>query len=180
MEQGLAVTVLRAAPELGGSYWLHYLLAVAPGLVLLTTAARPTSAGQWGLGVAAAGTAVALGGFALAPPAPGDDQAVSAYLHSHATATDTVVVAFGQSEHPPRRWADESLPAPVEPAGPRPRSTAAGARRHPRGLERTAMGRGRRRVVGTWGAEPIAAQHQLDQRYREVATDGDWHIFGRS
>jgi hypothetical protein len=33
---------------------------------------------------------------------------------------------------------------------------------------------------GTWGAEPIAAQHQLDQRNGEVATDGDWHIFGRS
>jgi hypothetical protein len=34
--------------------------------------------------------------------------------------------------------------------------------------------------LATWGVKPVAAQHRLDQRYREVATDGDWHIFERS
>ena len=95
---------------LGGSYWLHYLLAVVPGLVLLTAAARPTRAVRWGLAVAALSTAVALAGFAAAPPGPGADQAVSAYLRSHARPTDTVVVAFGH----PNIVRDAGLTSPYE------------------------------------------------------------------
>jgi hypothetical protein len=162
---------------LGGSYWLHYLLAVVPGLVLVTAAARPKRALRWGLMVAGASTTLALVGFTLAPPSAGDDQAVSAYLRSHSTAQDTVVVAFGH----PNVVRDAGLTSPYEHLWSLPVRV-----RDPQLHELAGVLDGAdapRWVVvsggslATWGVDPTAAQTVLDQRYREVTDDGDWHVF---
>jgi hypothetical protein len=164
---------------LGGSYWLHYLLAVVPGLVLLTAAARPTRAGRWGVAAAALSTSVALAGFAAAPPGPGADQAVSAYLRNHALASDTVVVAFGH----PNVVRDAGLTAPYEhlwSLSVRVRDPQL----HDLTRVLTAPDSPRWVVVSgtslaTWGVDPAAAQAELDRRYYEVTVDGDWHVFER-
>lgn len=164
---------------LGGSYWLHYLLAVVPGLVLLTAAARPTRAVRFALATAALCTAVALAGFAATPPAPGADQAVSAYLRSHARPSDSVVVAFGH----PNIVRDAGLTSPYEhlwSLSVRVRDPQL----HDLAQILTTSNAPRWVVVdgaslATWGVDPTAAQAELDRHYTEVTADGDWHVFER-
>ncbi|GAA4692112.1 hypothetical protein GCM10023349_03790 [Nocardioides conyzicola] len=164
---------------LGGSYWLHYLLALVPGLVLLTAASRPTRPLRWGLVLAGASTTVALVGFTLSPPSPGADQAVSAYLRSHSIAGDTVVVAFGH----PNVVHDSGLGSPYEQLWSLPVRV-----RDPRLREfaRVIGGADAPRWVvvsggslATWGVDSTAAQVVLDRHYRQVTSDGDWHVFER-
>ncbi|PUA80459.1 hypothetical protein [Nocardioides currus] len=89
----------------GGSYWLHYLTGIVPGLVVLTTvaadgpAAAQASWRRWRtrlLGWATAVTAVALVVVALFP-VPTKER-VAAYLDDHAHRGDTAVVAFGKPD----------------------------------------------------------------------------------
>jgi hypothetical protein len=166
-----------AGAALGGSYWLHYLLALVPGLVLLSTAARATRGLRWSLGIAATSTTLALAGFAHSPPGAGADQAVSAYLRDHSRPTDTVVVAFGH----PNVVRDADLTSPYEQLWSLPVRV-----RDPRLHELAGVLTGDdapRWVVvsgsslATWGVDPTAAQTVLDAHYREVTSDGDWHVF---
>lgn len=92
-----------AAVALGGSYWLHYLVATVPGLVLLTAvAARERARLRFVVGVVAYGAAATLlANVATAvpsgppSPSPADEVAVAAYLRDAARPGDTGVVAFG-------------------------------------------------------------------------------------
>ena len=89
----------------GGSYWLHYLLALVPGLVVVTTLAVDTSDrmleswARWrprALGYAAVVSAVAVVVVAV-HPVPTHER-VSDYLVEHKTSDDTAVVAFGKPD----------------------------------------------------------------------------------
>ncbi len=171
----LAWEVVGAA--LGGSYWLHYLLALVPGLVLLTSAIRPARAVRWGVLAAAISTAVALAAFAATSPGPGADQAVSAYLREHGRSTDTVVVAFGH----PNIVHDAGLTSPYEHLW-----SLSVRVRDPQLHDLTGLLTGQdapRWVVvdgaslATWGVDSSGAQAELGRRYAEVTADGDWHIF---
>jgi hypothetical protein len=88
---------------LGGSYWLHYLIATVPGLVLLviTTVRHRPECWRWTGGVLAyAAVAAVAGVVALAVggvPEPSHDLQVERYLADHAAAGDTGVVAFGDA-----------------------------------------------------------------------------------
>ena len=164
---------------LGGSYWMHYLLAVVPGLVLLTAAVRPTRAVRLGLVAAAVSAMVALGGFAVAAPGSGADQQVSAYLRGHARPTDTVVVAFGH----PNVVRDAGLSSPY------PHLWSLSVRvRDPQLHLLTGVLTGARAPrwivvdgasLATWGVNPTTAQRELDRHYAEVTGAGDWHVFER-
>jgi hypothetical protein len=180
-----AVAVLAwegVAAALGGSYWLHYLIALVPGLVLVTVTRPPagdrrTTAASWSLGLAAASTlAVALWGVAH-PPTAGADQKVSDYIAQRAQAGDSIVVAYGHpnlieatglSSPYPFVW---SLPARV--SDPR----AATLTRVLRGSRAPAWVVVGGASLGTWGIDPAMAQRVLDADYLPVAVVGDWHVF---
>jgi hypothetical protein len=88
----------------GGSYWLHYLTGLVPGLVLLVVAsgqrARSRSSGAVlaAVAYAALSTAVAVAWFGTQVSAPHVDASVASYLRSHADPGDTVVVGFGHPD----------------------------------------------------------------------------------
>ncbi|MGY2702615.1 hypothetical protein [Nocardioides sp. HB32] len=166
----------------GGSYWLHYLLATVPGLVLLvivTVRYRPqrwrwTAAVLGYAGVTAAAAVVAL---AVTGPRSSSDVAVEQYLTGHEQPGDTGVVAFGDpailqgaglSSPYPLLW---SLPVRVRD----PQLTQ---------LARLLAGPDRPTWVvvdgatlATWGVDEAAAQPVLDRRYELRTVVGDWHVF---
>ncbi len=96
----------------GGSYWLHYLVGLVPGLVVLLAlalrrqVAPDAPVGRWSveslMGVALAAVVVStvagLGVVAVHPrQRPADEQAVVAYLRAHRDGPRTGVVAFGDA-----------------------------------------------------------------------------------
>ena len=95
---------------LGGSYWLHYLLAVVPGVVLVVTAARPTRALHWGWRSPGSARSPRTSGSRSPHPAPAPTRRCRPYLRSHSSPTDTVVVAFGH----PNIVRDSGLASPYE------------------------------------------------------------------
>ena len=128
----------------GGSYWLHYLMGLIPGLALLAAAAVQRVLVsrrllQVAYGVAAASTVVTLVWVAV-EPIDRPEAPVVAYLDEHARPGDTAVVAFGganilqatdlRSPYPdlwslPVRVHDPDLDAAVEhPCQPRPTDLA--------------------------------------------------------
>ena len=110
----LTVTVMvteAASIAAGGSYWLHYLVQLVPGIALLASAAgvvdgQPASSGPttpWNattrlLVVVTASTVVALAVEIAHPREPTTDEvAVVDYLRDHAGRGSTVVVAYGNA-----------------------------------------------------------------------------------
>ncbi len=84
---------------LGGSYWLHYLLALVPGIALLVGVAlqRHPSLGRGfrvAVALAAVSTVVAIV-VNVVHPEHVPEQAAIDYLRAHAGADDTGIVAFG-------------------------------------------------------------------------------------
>jgi hypothetical protein len=89
----------------GGSYWLHYLMALVPGLVVVATLATESSETQrvaWqrsrarALGYAATVAVGALVWVAVFPVQTRDG--VTDYLVAHRRTGDTAVVAFGKPD----------------------------------------------------------------------------------
>ena len=84
---------------LGGSYWLHYLMGLVPGLVLLAAAAaqRKLEAGPTLVlpYAAALVSTVAAVGYVVAVPIDRPEAPVIDYLQAEASPGDTAVVAFG-------------------------------------------------------------------------------------
>jgi hypothetical protein len=171
----------------GGSYRLHYLTGLVPGLALLLCLAVPASGrARWAGGLlaaclvyATAANVLAWGQHATAPAQVTTDDQVISYLRGHAGRSDGVVVAFG---HPdivtgsglhspyPQLW---SLPVRVD--DPRLQQ-----------LEQTLSGPDAPRwvvvagdSVGSWGLDAAGAQRYLQEHYVEQATYGDWHIWQR-
>jgi len=168
---------------LGGSYWLHYLTGLVPGLVLMVTIARP---GRWSrrvLTVAVAYTAAA--GLAVwvhhvvTPAAVSSDALVMSYLREHAQPSDGVVVGFGH----PDIVAGSGLQSPYEHLWSLPVRV-----RDPRLEELSGVMAGssapRWLVVAgdsldTWGLDADEAQQYLERHYVEQVSYGDWHIWQR-
>lgn len=161
----------------GGSYWLHYLMGLVPGLVLLTAAAPGTDRLLRGAyAVCAASTAVALGWVLLQPIDRPEEPAV-AWLDEHARPGDTAVVAFGGANilretdlHSPYPdlW---SLPVRVHD----PDLTALGdllaSASRPTWLVVAGTS------LGTWGVDATAADRLLTEHYSPATTAGEWTIF---
>lgn len=173
------------AVVLGGSYWLHYLVATVPGLVLsAAVAARERARLRFLAGVVAYGAAATvLANVATAVPpgptwsSPEEEVAVASYLREVARPGDTGVVAFGSPwilreaglESPyPLLW---SLPVRV---------------RDPRLVRFESLLRSSDRPtwvvvegdsVDSWGLEPAGADGVLRRRYRLAHVVGDWHLY---
>ncbi|RYB93684.1 hypothetical protein EUA93_04520 [Nocardioides oleivorans] len=168
----------------GGSYWLHYLIGLVPGLVLLAVAAaqhearlRRTTAVA--LAVAAVSCAAAVAVTATAAPRHADDTAVAAYLRSHSTPGDSVVVGFG---HPDIVYAS-GLPSPYRELWSLPVRVRDSSLAH---LTEVLSGRHAPTWVvvaghslATWGVDPTTAQQVLDARYRPATTVGPYVVWKR-
>lgn len=166
---------------LGGSYWLHYLMGLVPGLVLLTAAAcqRPLP-GRRALvatyGVLAASTASALL-WVLCSPIERPERPVTDWLASHARPGDTAVVAFGapnilEASRLRSPYSDLwSLPVRVHD----PELTDLTALLRSEGRPTWVIVSGR--SLGSWGIRAAVADRVLADHYARLATTGRWTIY---
>lgn len=168
------------AAALGGSYWLHYLIGLVPGLLLLTALAGPAVKPR-SLLTGFVALAVVVNGFGWTyrqadPMLQLHDERVAGYLHRHARPSDGVVVAFG---HPnivlasglhspyPDVWL---LPARVhDPDLKRFRQVISGPSA-PQWVVIAADS------LDDWGRQGRAAQRYADRRYVHRRTFGHWDI----
>jgi len=165
----------------GGSYWLHYLMGLVPGLALLTAAAcqrqlpsRRTLHTTYAL--MAVSTVCALA-FVAVQPIQRPEHPVIAWLDEHATPGDTAVVAFGapnilqatglRSPYPDL-W---SLPVRVH--DPELRDLGALLESPDRPTWVVVAGKS----LGSWGIDGTAANRVLADHYARVATTDDWTIY---
>lgn len=161
----------------GGSYWLHYLMGLVPGLVLLTAAAPGVDRLlRTAYVVCAASTAVALC-WVLANPIDRPEEPAIAWLDEHARPGDTAVVAFGGANilretdltSPyPDLW---SLPVRVHD----PDLTAFGALLSSDTRPTWVVVAGA--SLSTWGVDGDAADLVLAEHYDHAVTAGEWTIF---
>ena len=166
----------------GGSYWLHYLIVLVPGMVLLAAAAaqRPVSlrlAGGALTALAVASACITTVSAAHGARALTSDARVSAYVRAHARPGDSMVVAFG---HPNILW-DVGLPSPYPQIWSLPVRV-----RDSRLVEFQAVLAGPaapRWVVvsgdslSTWGVDSTRAEHVLRSRYAPVAHLGGYYVW---
>jgi hypothetical protein len=165
----------------GGSYWLHYLMGLIPGLVLLAAAAaqRPLTHRTplaIAYGAAATSTALALVWVGV-DPIDRPEEPVIAYLDAHARPGDTAMVAFGGANileatglHSPYPdlW---SLPVRVhDPDLTRLSALLAGPDR-PTWLVVAGTS------LGTWGVDATTADTYLHDDYTPMTTAGDFTIY---
>ena len=166
----------------GGSYWLHYLIGLVPGLVLVSVAAaqRPPQLRRWTAGVltvACLSTGVATVTAAANVPMYSSDAAVAAYLRTHGNRRDTVVVGFG---HPDIVW-DSGLRSPYHLLW-----SLEVRVRDPQLHQLTHVMSGPHAPtwivvngssLATWGVDASSAQAVLDRDYRAATTIGDYTIW---
>ena len=179
----------------GGSYWLHYLVGLVPGLTVVLglalarpdaprrrgLAARPlASPHRTALGLVVLSTVVGLAGLAVHPPSrPADARAVIGYLRDHAAPGDTGVTAFGdpvllQQSGVPSAYPDLwSLPVRVH---------------DPRLADLTRLLDGPRRPtwvvvsggsLASWGLDAGTADPALAEHYERVLTSGGLSVLRR-
>ncbi|WP_436702054.1 hypothetical protein [Nocardioides sp. BYT-33-1] len=169
----------------GGSYWLHYLTGLVPGLVVLACLVRPTAPVRQAL-VACLGLTLVATGAAWteqlvnpANPAIATDAKIAHYLRDHAEPDDGVVVAFGRpdivvgsglSSPYPHLW---SLPVRVlDPDLTELRSVLTGPHA-PRWVVVSGAS------LATWGIDASGVQDYFVRHYREQAAYDDFHIWRR-
>ena len=172
-----------SAVALGGSFWLHYLIGMVPGLVLTALVVVELHAPRlmWlraGLTYAAT-VAVTTTLVAFTHQQPHDDQAVIGYLDAHAALGDSAVVAFGNpsileashlSSPYPELW---SLPVRVRDPRLSMFTTVLTGAHRPTWV--VVQGTG----LATWGVDASTAQPVLDREYRLVDVDGGYRIYRR-
>jgi hypothetical protein len=185
----VAVLVWEAAAVLmGGSYWLHYLTALVPGLVLLAAVSRQRESGAershrplaLAYGYAALSTLCVIGWVAVNPPDRTAPEAVASYLGARAQPGDTGVVAFG-------------VPSILQAAGlesPYPDLWSLPVRVHDPDLhDFAALLAGPERptwlvIAGTslwtWGVDPSAAQPYVDAHYEHMDDVAGYMIYRES
>ena len=172
-----------SAVALGGSFWLHYLIGMVPGLVLTALVVVELHAPRlmWlraGLTYAAT-VAVTTTLVAFTHQQPHDDQAVIGYLDAHAALGDSAVVAFGNpsileashlSSPYPELW---SLPVRVRDPRLSMFTTVLTGAHRPTWV--VVQGTG----LATWGVDASTAQPVLDREYRLVDVAGGYRIYRR-
>jgi hypothetical protein len=166
----------------GGSYWLHYLMGLVPGLVLLTAAAcqRPLPARRAlraTYALMAVSTVSALV-FVAFQPIQRPEHPVIAWLDEHARPGETAVVAFGAPTNIlqatglrspyPDLW---SLPVRVHD----PELRDLGALLD--GADRPTWVVVAGRSLGSWGIDGTAANRILAEHYTRATSTDDWTIY---
>ena len=162
----------------GGSYWLHYLICLVPGLVLcaaLVGSGRGLSLAlaRTGVAYAAVVATVATAYLLVHPEVTGSERPVDSWLSAHARPGDTAFVAYGHpdilqstglSSPYSGLW---SLPVRVnDPRLTQLAGVLAGPHR-PTWVITTSDRR--TEALAGWGIDPALAQRQLDAHYRPVA-----------
>ncbi len=169
------------AVGMGGSYWLHYLVGLIPGLVLLSVAAGQRGASRTGPARLALSFAVVMAVVSLLPvalrPVADPDAAVVDYLQDSSVPGDTVVVGFGD---PAIVWRSGltspyselwSLPVRVRDSDLSDLSQVLVSTHRPTWVVVAGTD------LATWGVHATTAQADLEQSYHEVATFEDLHVF---
>ena len=171
------------AIAMGGSYWLHYLTGILPGLVLLVAIVRPGPLSRRALRCAVVYTvaaALAVWAFhAVIPPQVSPENQVSSYLREHAHPSDELVVGFGD----PQIIAASGLHSPYENLWSLP---ARVRDPHLAGLRSVMAGPSAPQWIvvdgdslDTWGLEADSAQQYLLRHYVEQARYDNWHVWQR-
>jgi hypothetical protein len=165
----------------GGGYWLHYLMGLVPGLVVLAAASARAAPRRTRWLVAAyaytACSTVAVLCWVLVNPIERSEEPAIVYLAAHARPGDTAVVAFGapnilqgaglQSPYP-QLW---SLPARVRDPRARALADVLAGPEAPTWLVVSG------RSVTTWGIDGAAANRIVRSRYEPAATAGNFRIY---
>ncbi|MFC7492904.1 MULTISPECIES: hypothetical protein [unclassified Nocardioides] len=166
---------------LGGSYWLHYLMGLVPGLVLLTAAAcqrplpgrRALAAAYAVMALSAASTLV----WVAVQPIDRPEQPAIDWLDAHAEAGDTAVVAFGA----PNILEATGLRSPYADLWSLPVRV-----RDPELVDLTALLRSDERPdwvvvagrsLGSWGIDATNADPVLAENYDRATSTGEWTIW---
>lgn len=166
----------------GGSYWLHYLIGIVPGLVLAATAVtvhrpRRTRVLAVALTYGAVVGVVATVGVSINGAGASADVAVEHYLSTHRQLGDTAVVAFGDpaileaahmSSPYPQLW---SLPVRVRDTRLTAFTQVLEAPDRPTWVVVSGTS------LATWGVDPSLAQPVLDREYRLVHTVDDLNVY---
>lgn len=182
---GLAMLVVElAGVAMGGSYWPHYLIAVVPSLVVLTSsAALPVRGWSWPVTAAVGATllssvAVTLGLVALSVgPADSHESAVAGWLSSARMPGDTGLVTYGRADLLERTGLRPTYPflwsLPLRTLDPRLhhlREQIRGPRAPDWIVEWW--------PVDTWNLDPTGrTQALIERRYRQVAVICGHRIF---
>ena len=166
---------------LGGSYWLHYLMGLVPGLVLLAAAAaqRKLEAGPTLVlpYAAALVSTVATVGYVVAVPIDRPEAPVIDYLQAESSPGDTAIVAFGGANI----LRDTGMTSPYEHLWSLPVRV-----RDPELTELTAVLAGdsaptwviaNGASLSTWGVDGSEADKVLRDRYQLAANAGTFAIF---
>lgn len=168
---------------LGGSYWLHYLMGLVPGAVLVAAAfaqrAAPVTR-SIGISLAAAGlsTLIAIGWVGVHPIDRSEEPAI-AYLDDHADDGDTAIVVLGAANvlreadlvsDYPYLW---SLPARIRDGD---LLTLAGELRSPTPPEWVLV---IHFSMDTWRLDFSRVQEELDAGYEKVTKAGKFTIYHR-
>ena len=166
---------------IGGSYWLHYLTGLVPGMLLLLVLVPPTRRWRRSLGICLSYVVVASAVLwvqhVTSPVTVSDDARVVTYLRGHAESRDGVVVAFGH----PEIVAGSGLSSPYEYLWSLPVRVRDPALQELSGIM-TSSGSPRWVVVDgdsldSWGLDATTAQGLFQQHYVEVVIYGEWHIW---
>ncbi|GAA4375819.1 hypothetical protein [Nocardioides caricicola] len=161
----------------GGSYWLHYLMGLVPGLVLLTAAAPGTDRLlRAAYAVCAVSTAAALC-WVLVRPIDRPEAPAVAWLDAHVEPGDTGLVAFGganilRATGLPSPYPDLwSLPVRVHD----PELTRLGSLLSSPDRPTWLIVAGT--SLDTWGVDAEAADRIMAEHYTAATTAGDWTIY---
>ena len=168
---------------LGGSYWLHYLMGLVPGLVLLAAAAAqrrlefgPTLLLPY---AAAALSTLATVVYVVFQPIPRPEAPVIDYLRAEGHPGDTAIVAFGGANI----LRETGMTSPYEELWSLPVRV-----RDPELSALTDILEGDHAPLwvvvngdsmASWGIDATTADRALRDRYRLTATAGRFSIFRR-
>jgi putative flippase GtrA len=173
-----------SAVLLGGSYWLHYLLGLIPGLGLAMIVVSGHQGWRrrglrWVSGWVATSAAVAAVGYSILGAPVSASTAAGEWLAAHERPGDTAMVAFGQpnilqdaglSSPYPQLW---SLPVRVRDPHLKRFTHVLKSRSAPTWV----LVHG---SLTSWGIDPTQAEATLRTHYRVVGDTCGWRVFLRN
>jgi hypothetical protein len=167
----------------GGSYWLHYLMGLVPGLVVLAAAAAQRELTGRSLRAAygfAAVSALAAIAWVVVTPIDRPEEPVIAYLEDHVEAGDTGVVAFGGANileaadlTSPYQYL-WSLPVRVRDPELEELADVLAGPDAPTWLVTSGP------TLASWGIDDDAAEHYVDARYDLAVDLGRFSVYHRN